>query len=163
MRSRSITTIARRSCIRVGITTSPIWNAAIRSAFADTTAAGGTWPIRLPSRGTYGADHLSSHRHRKPHLPDGRVVVGISANLIASPIPLDDIRHLAIDGADVVVVHVTAEVNVADAPGGDVNALIAPHIAQNGVVVDQQIEVQAVEAQRDCIGIVDADGEIEID
>ena len=78
-------------------------------------------------------------------------------------ISLNDVLDFSIDILQIVVGDVAGQVDIANTARRDVNALIAPHVAQHRVVVDQQIEVEAIQAQGDSVRVVDADVEVEID
>src|ERR1700716_2060687 len=99
---------------------------------------------------------LPSHRHRKPHLPDRGVVVRIPAEFIAGTIPLNDVLHLPTDGQQAVVGHEAGQTDLSDTACRDVDTLIAPHVAKDRCVVDQEIEVETIESQRNGIRIVDS-------
>src|SRR5438552_2401919 len=105
---------------------------------------------------------LASHRYRKSHLPDRRVVVRIAAELVPGAIPLNDVLDLAIDILQIVVVDMAGQEDIAHAARRDVNALVAPYVAQNGIVVDEQIEIEAIKAQRNRVRVIDADREVEV-
>ena len=54
------------------------------------------------------------------------------------------------------------QVHVAGAARRNVDALIAANVVQDPIVVDQQIEIEVIESQRDCIRVVDANCEVEV-
>src|SRR3954453_12546003 len=59
------------------------------------------------------------HRHREPDLSDRRVVVRVAADLVLRAVALHGVGDVAEEGAGVLVAEAGAEVDGAEAAGGD--------------------------------------------
>src|SRR5205085_7036787 len=102
-------------------------------------------------------------RHGKLQSPERSVVVRVPAERVLRPIPLHVREDTRCEAAQFLVAEARGESDVADAARGNVDARIARNAVEYRVVVDEQIEINAIEPQPDRVRIVDSKGEVEID
>src|SRR2546421_257947 len=85
-------------------------------------------------------ESLPHHADRKRQPPHRRVVRRVPADLVPRAVSLDQVGYLAEDRLHVVVAHMRADADVAEAAGGDLDA-VERRAVGDVVAVYEEVEV----------------------